>query len=78
MADRRAYISALTEPTAPEILAWLGILPLREQLLTLHATVILQRGQSRWARIAAAHDYQRWPRSQPDPRTPRSGFPWQE
>jgi hypothetical protein len=35
--DRRAYIGAMTDLTPPEIIAWLGTLPLRDQLVTLHA-----------------------------------------
>jgi len=58
-ADWRAYIIAVTDPTPPEILAWLDTLPLREQLVTLHAMSIaipaLQRSHPLKARIAAAH-----------------------
>jgi hypothetical protein len=49
----------VTDPTTPEILAWLGALPLREQLVTLHAMAIaiptLQRSHPLKARIAAVH-----------------------
>jgi hypothetical protein len=52
-------MSAVTDPTSPEILAWLDSLPLREQLVTLHAVMFaiptLQRNHSWKARIAAAH-----------------------
>ena len=48
-----------TDPTSPEILAWLDMLPLREQLVTLHAMMFamptLQRNRSWKTRIAAAH-----------------------
>src|SRR4051794_40795694 len=58
-ADRRAYIGAVTDPTSPEILAWLESLPLREQLVTLHAMMFaiptLQRNHRWKARITAAH-----------------------
>jgi hypothetical protein len=57
--DRRAYIDAVTDPPSPEILAWLDTLPLREQLITLHAMMFalpkLQRNYRLKARIAAAH-----------------------
>jgi hypothetical protein len=57
--DPRAYISAMPDLNAPEILAWLDTLPLREQLVTLHAMSIaipaLQRSHPLKARIAAAH-----------------------
>jgi len=47
----------VTDPTAPEILARLGTLPLREQLVTLHAIMIaipaLQRSYPLKARMAA-------------------------
>ncbi len=47
----------MTDPTAPEILARLGTLPLREQLVTLHAIMIaipaLQRSYPLKARMAA-------------------------
>jgi hypothetical protein len=50
----------VTDPTTPEILAWLGALPLREQLVTLHAMVIaipaLQRSHPLKARIAAIRE----------------------
>jgi hypothetical protein len=49
----------MPDPNAPEILAWLGTLPLREQLVTLHAMAIaiptLQRSHPLETRIAAAH-----------------------
>ena len=49
----------MTDPTAPEILAWLGTLPLRDQLVSLHAMTIaiptLHRSHPLKARIAAAH-----------------------
>jgi hypothetical protein len=58
-ADRRAYIGAVTDPTSPEILAWLDTLPLRERLVTLHTMMFaipsLQRNHRWKARIAAAH-----------------------
>src|ERR1700730_10737332 len=51
---------AVTDPTTPEILAWLGALPLREQLVTLHAMVIpmpaLQRSHPLKKRIAAIRE----------------------
>jgi hypothetical protein len=50
----------VTDPTAPEILAWLGTLPLREQLVTLHAMAIaipaLQRSHPLKARTAVIRD----------------------
>jgi hypothetical protein len=50
---------AVTDPTSPEILAWLDSLPLREQLVTLHAVMFaiptLQRNHRWKERIAAAH-----------------------
>jgi len=52
-------MSAMTDLTAPEILAWLDTLPLREQLVTLHAMTIaiptLQRSHPLKGRIAAVH-----------------------
>jgi len=58
-ARRGAYISAMTDLTPPEIFAWLETLPLREQLVALHAMTIaiptLQRSHPLKARIAAAH-----------------------
>jgi hypothetical protein len=50
----------VSDPTAPEILAWLGTLPLREQLVTLHAMAIaipaLQRSHPLKARTAVIRD----------------------
>ena len=47
----------MTDLTPPEIIAWLDTLPLREQLVTLHAMTIaiptLQRSHPLKARIAA-------------------------
>jgi hypothetical protein len=49
----------VTDPTSPEIIAWLDTLPLRERLVTLHALMFaipnLQRNYSWKARVAAAH-----------------------
>jgi hypothetical protein len=49
----------VTDPTSPEILAWLDTLPLTERLVTLHAMMFamptLQRNHSWKARIAAAN-----------------------
>jgi len=49
----------VTDPTPPEILAWLDTLPLREQLVSLHAMTIaiptLHRSHPFKARIAAVH-----------------------
>jgi hypothetical protein len=57
--EPRAYMSAVTDPTSPEILAWLDTLPVREQLVTLHVMMFaiptLQRNHSWKAHIAAAH-----------------------
>ena len=48
---------AVTDPTTPEILAWMGTLPLRDQLVALHAmtTAIptLQRSHPLKARMSA-------------------------
>jgi hypothetical protein len=53
----RAYISAMTDLTPPEIIAWLDTLPLKDQLMSLHAMTIaipaLQRSQPLNARTAA-------------------------
>jgi hypothetical protein len=50
----------VTDPTSPEILAWLDTLPLRERLVTLHAMMFaipsLQRNHGWKARIAGGHD----------------------
>jgi len=50
----------VTDPTTPEILAWLGTLPLREQLVSLHAMAIaipaLQRSHPLKARTAVIRD----------------------
>lgn len=58
-SERRAHISAMTDLTPSEILSWLDTLPLREQLVTLHAMMFalpkLQRNYRLKARIAAAH-----------------------
>ena len=49
---------AVTDPTTPELLAWLGTLPLREQLVGLHAMAIaipaVQRSHPLKARTAAS------------------------
>ena len=49
----------MTDPTAPEILAWLDSFPLRDQLVTLHAMSIaipsVRRSHSLKMRIAAGH-----------------------
>ncbi len=62
----------MTDPTTPEILAWLGTLPLREQLVSLHAMAIaipaLQRRQCTYASEVRAHALharglaEEWPR----------------
>jgi hypothetical protein len=50
----------VTDPTAPEILAWLSTLPPREQLVTLHAMTsaipTLQRSHPLKVRMAAIRD----------------------
>jgi hypothetical protein len=56
-SERRAHISAMTDLTPSEILSWLDTLPLREQLVTLHAMTMaiptLQRSHPLKGRIAA-------------------------
>jgi hypothetical protein len=51
---------AVKDPNAPEVLAWLGTLPLTDRLVTLHAVAIaipaLQHSRSWKARISAARD----------------------
>jgi hypothetical protein len=58
--ELRAYISAMTDLTPPEIIAWLDTLPLKDQLMSLHAMTIaipaLQRSQPLKARTAAIRD----------------------
>jgi hypothetical protein len=50
----------MTDLTPPEIIAWLGILPLRDQLVTLHAMTMaiptLQRSYPLKMRMAAIRD----------------------
>ena len=52
-------MSGLTDLTAPEILAWLDTLPLRDQLVSLHAMTIaiptLQRNYPLKQHVAALH-----------------------
>jgi hypothetical protein len=40
--DRAPYIRPMTDPSSPEILAWLDTLPLGERLTMLHAFPQLQ------------------------------------
>jgi hypothetical protein len=53
------YISTVSDPTAPEILAWLDTPPLRDRLATLHTMPIAfpqLRQREEWqARVALAH-----------------------
>jgi hypothetical protein len=65
-AYRRAYTGAVTDPTSPEIIAWLEILPIRERAVTLHAMAMaipsLQRSPLEGAyrrRARCARSYRR-------------------